>query len=297
MLKRIQTLLMLMILLTGVAVVNALDVEVVEVQPVITLERQACFGMCPIYSVQVYADGRVVYNGENHVEVTGEQTAQIEPEQVELMLNTIETLGFFEWDEAYDTMYVTDMPSVITSATLNGTTHRINRYGGDNTAPIALAYLEYWIDLMTHTATWTGVSPDFTYISPIGHEPLVTFERTPCFGRCPTYSVALFEDGTVIYLGLANVNQLGIRVLEVEPDTIARIVQAAEGYGYFEWADAYDGFFITDQATIITSIRNETQHKRITRYTGDPTAPVGLMWVENSIDALLGDLAVTWWNE
>lgn len=295
MLKFIQTFFLSISLLIGAAAVNALSVE--RLDPVITLERQACFGTCPIYSVSIYPDGAVVYNGERFVDVMGEQTTQIDPEEVTLMLETIDALGYFTWDEAYDLMRVSDMPTVITSATLNGETHRISRYTGDHTAPIALVYLEHWIDLMTNTATWTGVAPDFTQISSFGHEPLVTFERTPCMGRCPTYSVALFEDGTVIYLGLANVNQLGIRVLEVEPDTIARIVQTAEGYGYFEWADAYDGFFITDQATVITSVRGEKGTKQITRYTGDPSAPLGLMWVENSIDALLGDLAVTWWRE
>ena len=38
---------------------------------VITLERTACFGTCPIYKLTVYGDGRVEYEGERFVTVTG----------------------------------------------------------------------------------------------------------------------------------------------------------------------------------------------------------------------------------
>jgi hypothetical protein len=47
---------------------------------------------------------------------------------------------------------------------------------------------------------------------------------------------------------------------------------------------------MTDQATAITSIRSEDQSKRIVRYDGDPNAPVGLLWVEDTIDRVV-DLA------
>ncbi len=48
-------------------------------QPVITLERTACFGACPVYTLSIYADGTVVYNGERFVDVEGEQTTQHRP--------------------------------------------------------------------------------------------------------------------------------------------------------------------------------------------------------------------------
>ena len=32
--------------------------------PVITLERTACFGRCPMYKVKIFADGKVVYRGQ-----------------------------------------------------------------------------------------------------------------------------------------------------------------------------------------------------------------------------------------
>ena len=59
----------------------------------ITLERTACFGTCPVYQVSIFEDGTVMYNGENFVDVTGEQTSSIDPETVELMVNAFVEAG------------------------------------------------------------------------------------------------------------------------------------------------------------------------------------------------------------
>jgi hypothetical protein len=47
----------------------------------------------------------------------------------------------------------------------------------------------------------------------------------------------------------------------------------------------------TDQTTVISSVRWEDQYKQIFRYNGDPNAPVGLVWIEDSIDALVSNPA------
>ena len=44
---------------------------------VITLERTACFGVCPVYKLTVYGDGRVVYEGKRFVRVEGTITRNI----------------------------------------------------------------------------------------------------------------------------------------------------------------------------------------------------------------------------
>jgi len=48
---------------------------------------------------------------------------------------------------------------------------------------------------------------------------------------------------------------------------------------------------MTDQSSVITSMRTDEDYKRISRYLGDPNAPVGLVWVEDSIDQLVSTVA------
>jgi hypothetical protein len=103
------------------------------------------------------------------------------------------------------------------------------------------------------------------------------------------YNIAAHEDGTVVFMGIANVNEIGVQVRETDAATITSIAQIAQLLGYFDWQDSYEERIMTDQATIITSIRWEDQFKRIVRYDGDPNAPVGIVWTEENIDRLVTD--------
>ncbi len=255
----------------------------------LTLERTACFGSCPIYTVTIYDDGTVVYQGERFVAVTGEQTTEIDPATVDIMVEAFADAGYFGWDEAYDTMFVSDMPTVITSVTRDGETHRIERYEGDDSAPLLLPFLENWLDIMANTAQWTSVQPDPVRIVMGSNGPVATLQRTPCFGFCPVYNVAVFEDGTLVYTGIANVERMGVSELHTDPLAVESVIQRAQYAGYFDWQDSYEQQLITDQATVITSLRTDDAWKQITRYGGDPNAPVGLVWVEDSIDQLVTD--------
>jgi hypothetical protein len=257
----------------------------------ITLERTACFGTCPVYSVSILEDGTVLYNGSDFVAVTGEQTSQIEPEKVQQMVEAFEAAGYFEWDEAYDTQTVTDLPTITTSVTHDGETHQIVRYAGDQSAPLALPFLENWIDTVANTALFTGAQTDISGISNGTSTPVVTLERTACFGFCPIYSIAAYEDGTVVYTGIANVDQIGVQILTVDPAMIESVAMRADVFGYFEWQDNYDTMLMTDQPTIITSVRFEDNFKRIVRYDGDMSAPIGLVRIEEFIDQLVEEPA------
>lgn len=271
---RYITLLALFVL--GIASISAQD----EAKVAITLERTACFGACPVYTLSILEDGTVIYNGGNFVDVTGEQRSQIDPETVNLMVTTLIDAGYFDWNETYDSFTVSDQPSVITSLTHDGKTHQINRYAGDSSAPLILPYLEQWIDAMANSQQWTGHAP----IVYSRNSPMLTLQRDPCFGMCPVYNLALFDDGTIVYSGFANVDHIGVHIYKTDPLAITSIVQRATALGYFDWEDAYDTQVMTDQSTVTTSIQTDDQFKRIVRYNGDPNAPIGLMWVEDMID-------------
>ena len=285
--KTLKFISLLLILALGMASVSAQDATP---NVAITLERTACFGTCPIYTVSILEDGTVLYNGQDFVEVKGEQTGQIEPETVTQMVEAFEEAGYFEWDAAYDEMFVTDMPTITTSVTRDGETHTIVRYAGDDSAPLALPFLELWIDQMTNTGLWTGVTSD---ISSAGHGtmiPLVTLQREACFGFCPIYSVAAYEDGTIVYLGNANVENIGVHIFKTDDFAVTSVAERAHIFGYFEWQDSYEEYMMTDQATVITSVRWEDEFKRIVRYDGDLNAPIGVVRVEEMIDQLVPDV-------
>lgn len=128
---------------------------------VITLERTVCFGFCPIYRLTVYGDGRVEYEGDRNVDVEGLQTSTLTPEQVQELVDAYQAADYFNLKDDY-TAPVTDLPSTITSVTIEGQTKVITNYGGcmefdaAEKAPQALCDFEAKIDSVTNSAQWVG---------------------------------------------------------------------------------------------------------------------------------------------
>lgn len=113
----------------------------------ITIERGACFGTCPIYSAQIYADGTVVYVGKDNVKTTGERRFKISQDRIQALIKEFERIDYWSLKDKYETdengMSVTDMPTTTTSICLNGKKKRVVNYYH---APRKLDELEDRID-------------------------------------------------------------------------------------------------------------------------------------------------------
>jgi Domain of unknown function (DUF6438) len=129
---------------------------------VITLERTACFGSCPVYRVAVSRTGAVSYEGKAHVRRVGAATDQIQAERVDALLSELDEAGYFSFADRYTPAeptcgrYATDSPSAITTVRLSGRTKRIEHDYGCDAAPGVLVILERKIDELLNSAQWTG---------------------------------------------------------------------------------------------------------------------------------------------
>jgi hypothetical protein len=102
----------------------------------------------------------VEYEGQQYVEVTGKQTAVLTPEQVKELVNDFENANYFDMEDEYIAP-VTDLPTTITSITLDGKFKTVRNYGGCLSespvkAPQALCELETKIDELTNSIQWVG---------------------------------------------------------------------------------------------------------------------------------------------
>jgi hypothetical protein len=128
----------------------------------IRLSRSACFGECPVYTVAIDAEGRVTYKGEKFVRVRGHQSGKVPVSSVAELLETAETIGFFELDDEYryitnpdgSRTIVTDLPTTVVQVTRNGRTKRVEDYVG---APDALKRFEAQIDKVARTERWIRI--------------------------------------------------------------------------------------------------------------------------------------------
>ncbi len=126
----------------------------------ITLEREPCYGPCPVYDLSISGDGTVVYTGTGYVKTRGRQEVKITPVQVQELLAFFDKVQYTGLHAEYTNQWITDMPYALTSLTVGGQTHRVNHYLGDQSAPVKLGLLEEKIDEMVNTAQWITQGPD-----------------------------------------------------------------------------------------------------------------------------------------
>jgi hypothetical protein len=116
-------------------------------ETLITIERTACFGSCPIYSAEIYSDGTVIYKGKDFVKIEGEKRYKIPQVRIKMLIEEFQKANYFSLKDKYETdengMIITDQPTTITSIVLNGKQKKVVNYYG---APKELEKLENKID-------------------------------------------------------------------------------------------------------------------------------------------------------
>lgn len=123
---------------------------------------------------------------------------------------------------------------------------------------------------------------------------VVTLERTPCFGTCPVYRVAISRSGAVRFAGKNHVTQQGEARAEIPAARVDSLLHELEAGGYFGFADAYVmdspacGQYATDSPTVITTATAGGRSKTIRHDYGCNAAPQELGRLERLIDEVAG---------
>jgi hypothetical protein len=127
----------------------------------ISLDRGACFGTCPVYSLTVSGNGSVSYTGLSFVTVEGDQEASLSPDVVAQLFQAVVSADFFGLDDRYEVL-ATDLPSITTTVTMDGQTKTIYHYGlGCGTdldlAPPGLCEIEALLESIPASEGWVSI--------------------------------------------------------------------------------------------------------------------------------------------
>lgn len=128
----------------------------------ITLERGACFGACPIYKVTIASDGTVTFNGQRFTRTEGLATGRISANDFRRLVAEFEKLDYFSLPDDFlpgtkvCPNMITDMPSAITSIRLKGKSKTVSHYYGCGNSGVLgqLTALENKIDEVAGTQKW-----------------------------------------------------------------------------------------------------------------------------------------------
>ncbi|HEX8385044.1 MAG TPA: DUF6438 domain-containing protein, partial [Rubricoccaceae bacterium] len=127
--------------------------------PAVVLERTACYGTCPVYTVSAYADGRVVFEGREHVAHVGTTEGRVVPAVVSRLVAEAEAAGLARFPAALAAASgtcATDHPSVLTTVRTPAGTTRVEHDRGCRgfEGEAALVAFEDEVDRALGTAVW-----------------------------------------------------------------------------------------------------------------------------------------------
>lgn len=129
---------------------------------VIELERTACLGTCPAFSLRLETSGSVRYEGFHHVQEVGERSGTIDSAVVRRLAGEIVDAGFMTWDEEYRfggphcPDPVTDLPSTRLSVEVGQRARRVVIDHGCAGAPDAIHDLAERVERAAGSERWVG---------------------------------------------------------------------------------------------------------------------------------------------
>ena len=109
-----------------------------------------------------------------------------------------------------------------------------------------------------------------------------------CYGICPSYSLTVSGDGSVVYNGDAYVQYCGELTGHVAQEAVRQLVQLFKRADYFNTFDRY-AMGMTDGTTFTTSIALDDKSKSVADYSGVWVGmPESVMDIEDGLDHLAG---------
>jgi hypothetical protein len=135
-----------------------IDTTTVPPDTKITLSRTICYGTCPAYKLEIFANGRVDFDGQRHVRKTGHAVWRINQDRIKQLIAEFAKINYFSLADDYSLSnrrncpnFGTDAPAVTTSITISGQTKSVGHYLGCQDLDI-LSQLESFEDKIDELA-------------------------------------------------------------------------------------------------------------------------------------------------
>lgn len=141
----------------------------------------------------------------------------------------------------------------------------------------------------TTPALQAGQSPDLSALSDSDFSTVtIRFERTGCYGDCPSYVVTVKGDGGVEYVGKEYVREKGTRQGHVDREVIRALIAEFARAGFWSITDYAEGKCkcaqCTDMPSAVTLLKVKGVTHSVDHYYGCRCAPKSLFDLEAAID-------------
>ncbi|WP_303310623.1 DUF6438 domain-containing protein [Hymenobacter sp. BT730] len=100
--------------------------------------------------------------------------------------------------------------------------------------------------------------------------PVLIFEKTPCFGRCPTYKATVYRNGRLSYEGTKNMPLLGRHELQLPATAVTYILKESQRIGFSKLQGVYSQNTSDLPSTYISILQPDCNLKEVRVEEGAP---------------------------
>jgi len=100
-------------------------------------------------------------------------------------------------------------------------------------------------------------------VSPATDSLFFTYERTPCFGRCPIFKIRAYHSGYVTYEGINFVDYMGFYQSKMSEQQVLTFVDKIEEIDFFNFQNLYDDESLSDLPSRIFVVNHGGEKKRV----------------------------------
>ena len=113
----------------------------------IRIERESCYGFCPMYTLEINQNGNVCFIGDMFVEKIGKYEWDIPQKTINTLNDAIKKYMFFDLEKTHSDIQITDLPTCTVSVILkNGKSRKITQGKGSELWPEELKIFQKTID-------------------------------------------------------------------------------------------------------------------------------------------------------
>lgn len=119
------------------------------------MEKGACFGSCPVYSLEIDNQGNALYDGKRFTDKSGVHKYKLSTEQFKQVTDQLTLMNFFALQDNFKSN-VADLPTVTIAHTHRGLSKSIS---GKDTRPKRVLELQKILEEIAQGDGWVSVEP------------------------------------------------------------------------------------------------------------------------------------------
>lgn len=122
------------------------------------------------------------------------------------------------------------------------------------------------------------------------NDTVLVFQRTPCYGTCPSYTATIFRSGKVSYIGERSVPVMGQHTFNIDQPMVTDMLEQARSINFNSLEHDYKARVTDLPATIITTYLPGQKRYQVTAERGAAPQPLQgyIDYLADKLDPLAG---------